>query len=420
MSEYICAAKREGGAARSCGWAWVEVYELGGMQGACYPRNILRFSNMMRPLIVALLFVGGILASCTCGGPAIPCNSSRDCPANGPCLSGYCENSGTHLGDGGTIHYPDGGCVGLQCQQAVCPGSTKTTLTGTVFTPAGDLPLYNAVVYVPNGPVQPFPTGGVTCDRCGAVTSGDPLVSTLTGPDGRFRLENVPAGQNIPLVIQMGKWRRQITIPSITACQQKELDVGSTRLPRNKSEGDIPKIAIATGGADPFECLLRKVGIADDEITEPTGTGRVHFYRAHNGKDLASTAPRSDQLWQSLDTLMQYDMVLLPCEGTANTTDPTKTDAGKQNVVDYTTAGGRVFATHYSYTCIQGAPSASLFPSVANWNLSGQDPVSPYTNPFDVTVDTSFPKGSAFADWLLNVQASSIRGTLTLRETRHN
>jgi hypothetical protein len=370
---------------------------------------------MKRLLVVALLIVGGILASCNCGTSTIPCDSSLDCPGNAPCIGGYCESS-----DVEGVRWPssDGGCVGLQCQQAICPGATRTILTGTVFTPAGDLPLYNAIVYVPNGPVQPFSTGGVTCDQCGAAMSGDPVVSTLTGPDGRFRLEDVPAGQDIPLVIQLGKWRRQVTIPVVSACQQKALDVGFTRLPRNKSEGDIPKMAIATGNADPFECLLRKVGIDDAEITLPPGTGRVHFYRGHRGKDFSPSAPRSSQLWTSLDTLKQYDVVMLPCEGTADTTEVPKTTSAKQNIINYTNAGGRVFATHYSYTWIQSAPPP--FPSVANWRLSGADPVDPYSNPFNVTVDTSFPKGNAFADWLMNVQASTTRGTLTLRETRHN
>jgi hypothetical protein len=303
-----------------------------------------------------------------------------------------------------------------------------TTLTGKVYTPAGDLPLYNAIVYVPNGPVQSFPDGGVTCDRCGAAASGNPLVSALTDPSGTFRLENVPAGQNIPLVIQMGKWRRQVTLASVGACQEAALDAGVTRLPRNQSEGDIPKMAIATGNADPFECLLLKLGLDSAEITAPTGTGRVHFYRGQGGTILSTSTPRSSQLWGSLATLKQYDVVMLPCEGTANTTTPEKTDGGKQNVIDYTNLGGRVFATHYSYNWVATAPTP--FPSgqtgvipatVATWRLpNGADPVDPYGGPFDVTVDTSFPKGSAFADWLFNVQASTTRGTLTLHETRHN
>ena len=382
-------------------------------------------------VLVAVVFMV-VVASCNCGGAGIPCTSSADCPANFTCEGGHCDGSGAGDGGGsggdGGGGSPDGGggpCVGLECQQVTCPGGGTTTLTGTVYSPAGNLPLYNAIVYVPNAPVQPFPDGGVTCDQCGAAASGNPVVSALTGPDGAFRLDNVPVGQNIPLVIQMGKWRRQVTV-AVPQCQQTALDAGSTRLPRNKSEGDIPKMAIATGSADPFECLLLKTGLDPAEITAPTGSGRVHFYRGQGGTSL-SGAPTSSQLWGSLDTLKQYDVVMLPCEGTANTDSPTKTDTGKRNVLDYTNLGGRVFATHYSYNWVAMAPD--LFPSggsgvisstVATWRIQGVDPVFPYQEAFHVSVDTSFPKGSAFAEWLVNVQASQDAGTLTLHETRHN
>ncbi len=389
-------------------------------------------SSRLTFLVAALVAVVTVNA-CNCGGE-IPCEEDTDCPTGAKCQGLVCTTDDTDGGggsDGGDGGRTDGGgdggtdaghdasvpCVGLECQQVTCADGGTTTLTGTVYTPKGDLPLYNAIVYVPNGPVQAFPDGGVTCDRCGPV-SGNPVASALTGPDGTFRLENVPAGSNIPLVIQLGKWRRQVTIPAVTACQVAPItDVGLTRLPRNKAEGDIPKMAIATGSADPFECLLLKVGIDPAEVTEPTGNGRVHYYRAGGGVDLSTTAPRSNLLWGSVDTLKQYDVVMLPCEGTDRNT-PAKTDGGMNNIVEYTSAGGRMFATHYSYAWIQ---DNKHFPSVSSGVVNHRaDPVNPYENRFDAGVVTSFPKGADFADWLVNVGASETRGWIGLHEVRHN
>ncbi len=148
-------------------------------------------------------------------------------------------------------------CVGLRCQQKACDGGVVTTLTGKVFAPNGELALYNAIVYVPNAEVQPF-VKGATCDTCGSVT-GEPIVSALTDATGKFELKNVPAGNDIPLVIQIGKWRRQVVIPEVKECTETELnDRELTRLPKNQTEGDMPQIALTTGQCDNVGCILPK------------------------------------------------------------------------------------------------------------------------------------------------------------------
>ena len=62
-------------------------------------------------------------------------------------------------------------CMTLGCKVAFCKGSHPTTLTGTVYIPAGGLPLPNAYVYVPGSTVDPIPEG-VSCNRCDAPLSG--------------------------------------------------------------------------------------------------------------------------------------------------------------------------------------------------------------------------------------------------------
>ena len=147
---------------------------------------------------------------------------------------GGTSSNGTSGGFGAAAGNSDAGptgCTGLQCQQASCASGSETTVTGTVYAPNGTLPLYNVILYVPNSTVEPL-TQGITCDQCGAVASGEPIVTTLSNPDGTFKLTNVPVGANIPLVMQLGKWRRQITIPSVASCTETKLtDADQTRLP---------------------------------------------------------------------------------------------------------------------------------------------------------------------------------------------
>src|SRR5262249_46355399 len=160
-------------------------------------------------------------------------------------------------------------------------------------------------------------------------------------------------------------------------------DTELTRLPRNHTEGDIPQMAIATGEADAFECVLRKIGISDSEFTSPSGSGRIHMYQA-NGATLAGGVPPDSALWSDMATLRQYDIVILPCE----VREVRKPNAGLQNLVDYTSAGGRVFATHYSYVWL--AYGAAPFPSTADWRPDTSQTDNP-PNPFEVQVNQSFP-----------------------------
>ena len=313
-------------------------------------------------------------------------------------------------GDGGTF------CNTNLCLRRVnCSGGAKTTISGTVYIPNGTLPLYNVTVYIPNAPVTPI-THGATCDRCDARLSGEPIVTALTDTHGNFVLEDVPVGADIPLVIQIGKWRRQVTIPNVTECTDNALtDKNLTRLPRDKSEGDMPLIALTTGEADALECLLRKIGIADSEFTTEAGTGMVNLYAGmesgHEGTNSYSQAfggqPFTDAevFWGTESNLMKYDVVLLSCEGSENPRN--KQAPAPQNMKNFLDKGGRVFASHWHNYWVEHGPDP--FPTAANWDHRNDDPP-----PGDATIDQSFPKGKALADWLLNVGGSQTLGIIPL------
>lgn len=297
-------------------------------------------------------------------------------------------------------------------------GATPTSVSGVVWTPAktdAD-PVYGAVVYVPKGDVAPLPTG-LSCDRCGPLPSASAWVSTATGADGAFKLTNVPTGKDVHLVVQVGRWRRQVVLPEVKACQDNPLPADLTRLPRNQKEGDLPRIAIATTQIDPIECVLHKMGVDATEFSTPSGPGRVHVYQTHgelgaDGATVGPGTPDAPTLYESLAELERYDTVLLPCEAHEAPKDAT----ALSNLVAYANEGGRVFTTHYSYVWLD---RSSPFSSAAEWRH--HDPMQePMPNPSIATIDKSFAKGAALADWLVNVGSSASSGVLAVHEPAHD
>jgi len=399
------------------------------------------FSN----IVLTLLLAGSCGSTVTSNGGGGSGGSGGQ--KDGPDFFYVTDGGGGGTGGGVGSSGRDGGaysggvtrpCVGLECQQAscvlgdckqqACPGGAATTVSGVVSDPAGKVPLYNVIVYVPNAALAPITTGA-TCDTCESPVSGSPIAATLTDAKGEFRLDNVPVGGNIPLVIQIGKWRRQITVPNVAACANTEVaDRNLTRMPRNQSEGHIPKIAVTTGFADSLECLFRKIGIQDTEFTPESGTGRINLFvgkrnPAQNGASQDGTdkympglnggaafSPAT-VLWNDVNALKKYDIVVLSCEGSQNT--PTKNAGALQALAGYANVGGRVFASHWHNVWLERGPQP--FPRVAAFTQV--DGVLP--NPFTATVDTSFPKGVAFADWLAHVGASPMRGQIVIKEGKH-
>jgi hypothetical protein len=305
-----------------------------------------------------------------------------------------------------------------ECKAIRCPDGGTTSLSGVVYDPAGINPIYNVIVYVPNGTVEDIPTG-VTCDSCGKV-SGEPVTSTLTNAKGEFKLDNVPVTDNIPLVVQVGKWRRQVTIPTVANCADTRMsDRNQTRLPRDKSEGHLPRIAVATGGEDALECLLRKIGISESEMTPETGQGRLNFYAGRDGADKYNPSlnggaafTQAPTFWSNLASLKQYDIVLLSCEGYETSMQMNKSAAALQAMQDYTSVGGRVFASHWHNYWLEKGPAP--FPTVA---LFEHHPDLP--NPFTAAMDTTFPKGLALAEWMLAVGSGAPLGQLIITQGKH-
>jgi len=340
------------------------------------------------------------------------------------------DDSGTGPGDdGGLVSIPIVGdaspppqCAGggLSCY---VPKGCTTSLTGNVYDPAGRNPLYNVVVFVPNDPqgtVPPITPGTHSCNTCD-VSIGNYVAATTTDSKGHFTLTGVPATSRVPLVMQVGKWRRKVFLSQVKGCAQNAVPASLTRLPRNRSEGDMPQMALLTGGCDDLGCFMSSLGIDPSEFSPPHGGGRLDVYQGMPsggggggffGGLGGGPAPglstgtagncqsASCPLWSSKANLEYYDMVLLACECGEN--NQTKPASAMQAMHDWLGEGGKVFATHFHYTWFKNGPSD--FQGTASWLGSSTSAVP---GPFQV--DTSFPKGQAFQQWLANVGA--VNGT---------
>ena len=351
--------------------------------------------------------------------------SGKNAGGTGALVGGTSGIFGGAGGMGGSDGGQTGPCKNLQCQQTTCTlgncvekactGGASTTVSGTVFDPSGTLPLYNVIVYVPNAAVDPI-VNGASCEPCEGV-SGSPVVSALTDTKGQFVLKDVPVGTDIPLVIQIGKWRRQIRIPTVPRCTDTPLtDASQTRLPGRASEGDMPRIALTTGNADALECLLRKIGIDASEFTPESGTGHVNLYAGYQGTNrydasMAGGVPftAAQNFWNSTNTLNPYDIVILSCEGEQH--PEIKGPAAYQALYDYANRGGRVFMSHWHNVWLEDGPAP--FPTAGTFNHQSD------IGDFTADIDTTFPKGQAMADWLLNNGGSTTLGKILINDAQH-
>jgi hypothetical protein len=300
----------------------------------------------------------------------------------------------------------------LACSVAT---AQTTTISGTVYDPrlaAGlpnPLPLPNVLVYASTTAVTP-PASGVQClTTTNQTPTGANVINyTSTFTDGTFTLQNIPENSSVTVVIQAGKWQRQFT-ETVGTTALTGLQLG---MPANHSQGNIPMIAIATGSVDGAECVLRDMGIADSEFTDDKQTvnpgGYIHLYKGSDspGAEINVSTPSETALMGGTSTtaLNAYDMVMFPCQGTAA---GQATATGATNLLNFAEAGGRIFATHYSYAWLDpAAPYDAQFGNVANWTISTETTVNTGVG----TVLTNFSDGAILAQWLKNA-GSTVAGT---------
>ncbi|MGH7437081.1 MAG: hypothetical protein ACRENE_15515 [Polyangiaceae bacterium] len=384
------------------------------------------------------------------GGPGAP--AVTEAP-------GHCANNSAYWrtdGSGGTC--------------ALC-NSCVTTLTGTIYDPAGSNVLPDVTVYVPTAKPSALPTVAA-CDTCTSLITGTPWSIATTDYKGNFSI-TVRDTDTFPLVIQAGRWRRQLTISGITPCSTVSLDsfckantcqgynpvagtysqcagtgiaapldIGATsggkatcsRLPGISTEGDMPTMALVQAAGDQLECLMRKVGVADSEFTKAGGGGKISLF-SHNGMTWAGESADS-ALWGNSatgasPTFSSYAAVIAPCDNNhttyvssvtgpstnvANAPNPSATAPQAANMAAYLNAGGRLFTTHwFAFDWLQTAyPTA--FTNVFGTAVDN-DREAPQ---FDFTIDQTTSTGLLYANWLNYVGASPGGfGTVRFLSWRH-
>ncbi|HEX7663755.1 MAG TPA: carboxypeptidase regulatory-like domain-containing protein [Polyangiaceae bacterium] len=338
------------------------------------------------------------------------------------------QDSGTFAsGDGGQGFQTGNGDGGDVCTGGLCTsiascgseGTGDTTISGIVTDPAGKNPLYNVAVFIPNFPEKvPDYTDGPSCDVCGTAIPGGVASSAVTGIDGSFTLTHVPVAANVPVVVQVGKWRRTYTFANINKCVANNAPSNDVfRLPAKQSEGHLPHMAITTGGADSMECLYRRMGIDDSEFVaggrvtlyggKSSGGGQAtnKFDGAHGGANF----PDARAFWNDINQMNQYDIIVYSCEGADFDGDKT---TGVPNTASFLDRGGKMFASHWHRGFFSLDPKLS---SIGTWD-DLNDPPGTSTG----TVVTSFPKGKALSDWLVKVNASTTAGQLTIKAGKQN
>jgi hypothetical protein len=167
----------------------------------------------------------------------------------------------------------------------------------------------------------------------------------------------------------------------VTAQEPTAVDDGNRlRLPKTQrrclagacgGEGDIPRMALIMGDADPVQCLLRRIGVSESEMTASSGNGQIHLFN-HNGMQIADgqNGFGPGGLLENEEQLKQYAALLTPCDYKHDTVfgsetdsyrrslqrsgpsynsppDPTSTQVERNNVKNYVDSGGRLFATHW-------------------------------------------------------------------------
>jgi hypothetical protein len=291
-----------------------------------------------------------------------------------------------------------------------CPGQ-EATIKGTVYAPNGSDPVPGATVFIPSLVPELFPPE-VRCEVCGQLGTAANFWQTNSAYDGTFELPDVCPGKR-DLIFQNGRFRRFVTV-DVVAKQTLELTGAQTRLPKRHAESNafdaIPKIAVATGDFDKMECVLRKLGLADDAFD---------MYEAVLTPNMVSPLnyPKFSELVGNLDKLKSYNVVFINCTLNTFEAELAKEDVRK-NIASYLEAGGRLYVTDWSYDWIEQLDS---YAGLIDFEPGKSDAVPEGINAAQIGSDglsvQATIKDSLMAQWLGLFPGAIANGKSTISHT---
>ena len=260
-------------------------------------------------------------------------------------------------------------CTSGLCTQAIdCSGqgTGDTTISGTVTDPAGKNPLYNVLVYIPNFPDKV--PGYTTTDRAAtfaglAIPGGVLQPRSSPASTAKFVLPHVPVAANVPVIVQVGKWRRTYTFANINKCVENAAPSLTTfivcrkiRAKDTSRRSRSPQVAqtrwnacsAAWGSTTTNSSRAPDASVSIKERATAPEMSRPHYDAAHGG----TAFPDSRTFWNTPAQVNAQDIIIYSCEGQAFDGTPgngpdDKTANGIPNTIDFLNHGGKMFASHW-------------------------------------------------------------------------
>ena len=338
--------------------------------------------QLARPLFPLLAF-GALLLAGACGSNAPGSDSQASHGPDGGTIGSSGDDGGalfapTTLGDGGVTASTVPRCI-VATQQCVntCPGGGGTTVTGTVYDPGGEESALQHCRVHPELAAAAI-TPGATCYSCSASTRATPSPPRLRTPTAAFLIHDVPDGPNIPLVLQVGKWRRQFTLPNVRrACEDNPQPDGDAQLAerttrrRHSQYRDLDRgRRLARVPISPHRASTRaSTGAAPTAVRAASISSKARAARPTRETRRVTNAaantvlpgPRS----RTLDVRHRHSSVANGLAATRRGQRTAHSRTPAPGAIRLRANGGRVFASHFHYAWFDSGPFGQA--NLATW-----------------------------------------------------